>query len=104
MPGHGGDVYWVTHEPGDVAVYCYTEFEYAQVVNDELSIKLREQSTPSCICGHPREDHFAGEGFCYTCRASYVAKNARIAFDKTAEINAGVHNKCKQFVPKPVST
>ena len=34
VPGHGGDVYYVEHEPGDVAVYCYTEFEYAQKVNE----------------------------------------------------------------------
>jgi hypothetical protein len=30
VPGHGGDVYWVSHEdvPGKpIAVYCWTEFE-----------------------------------------------------------------------------
>jgi hypothetical protein len=31
VPGHGGDVYWVNHGNGenpDVAVYCFTEFEF----------------------------------------------------------------------------
>lgn len=27
--GHGGDVYFATHEDGTEAVYCYTEFELA---------------------------------------------------------------------------
>lgn len=27
VPGHGGDVYWVEHYDGIVAVYCFTEFE-----------------------------------------------------------------------------
>ena len=27
VPGHGGDAYWVTHDYGDVAVYCFREFE-----------------------------------------------------------------------------
>lgn len=27
VPGHGGDVYWVEHYDGVVAVYCFTEFE-----------------------------------------------------------------------------
>lgn len=25
--GHGGDLYWATHEDGTVAVYCWSEFE-----------------------------------------------------------------------------
>lgn len=27
--GHGGDLYWVTHDDGTQSVYCYTEFELA---------------------------------------------------------------------------
>ncbi len=27
VPGHGGDVYWVTHGDGIAAAYCFTEFE-----------------------------------------------------------------------------
>lgn len=26
LPGHGGDVYWVTHDDGTVAPYAYEEF------------------------------------------------------------------------------
>lgn len=29
VSGHGGDVWWVKHEDGDVAPYCFTEFEAA---------------------------------------------------------------------------
>ncbi len=25
--GHGGDVWWVQHDAGDVAAYCFNEFE-----------------------------------------------------------------------------
>lgn len=27
IPGYGGDVYWVTHDDGQAAPYCFTEFE-----------------------------------------------------------------------------
>lgn len=27
VPGHGGDVWWVKHESGVVAPYCFTELE-----------------------------------------------------------------------------
>lgn len=27
VPGHGGDVWWVRHDDGAVAPYCYTEYE-----------------------------------------------------------------------------
>lgn len=27
VPGHGGDVWWVQHENGVVAAYCFDEFE-----------------------------------------------------------------------------
>ena len=30
VPGHGGDVYWVRHEDGQVAVYGWWEFELAE--------------------------------------------------------------------------
>jgi hypothetical protein len=26
VPGHGGDVWWVRHDDGEVAAYSYTEF------------------------------------------------------------------------------
>lgn len=26
VPGHGGDVWWIEHEDGAVAAYCYDEF------------------------------------------------------------------------------
>lgn len=29
VPGHGGDVYWVQHDGGEAAVYCFSEFELA---------------------------------------------------------------------------
>jgi len=25
--GHGGDVWWIEHDNGDVGAYCFTEFE-----------------------------------------------------------------------------
>lgn len=31
VPGLGGDVWWVEHEDGTVAPYCFTEFEAAGV-------------------------------------------------------------------------
>lgn len=27
VPGHGGDVWWIEHEAGNIAVYCFDEFE-----------------------------------------------------------------------------
>jgi hypothetical protein len=27
VPGHGGDVWWIEHENGDVAAYCFDELE-----------------------------------------------------------------------------
>lgn len=27
VPGHGGDVWWIEHDDGSVAAYCFTEFE-----------------------------------------------------------------------------
>lgn len=27
VPGYGGDVYWVRHDDGTSAVYCWTDFE-----------------------------------------------------------------------------
>jgi len=27
VPGHGGDVWWVRHDDGSVAAYCYTELK-----------------------------------------------------------------------------
>jgi len=27
VPGHGGDIYWVEHEEGNIAVYGWPEFE-----------------------------------------------------------------------------
>ncbi len=27
VPGHGGDVWWVKHDSGEVAAYCFTEFD-----------------------------------------------------------------------------
>lgn len=30
VPGHGGDVYWVRHDDGEVAVYGFWEFELVQ--------------------------------------------------------------------------
>lgn len=27
--GHGGDVYWVRHDDGEIAAYCFDEFELA---------------------------------------------------------------------------
>lgn len=27
VPGHGGDIWWVEHDNGDVGAYIFTEFE-----------------------------------------------------------------------------
>lgn len=32
VPGHGGDIYWATHEDGSTALYNFTEFELAKEV------------------------------------------------------------------------
>jgi len=30
VPGHGGDVWWVEHEDGSVAAYCFDELEFTK--------------------------------------------------------------------------
>lgn len=34
VPGHGGDVWFVQHDNGDIAVYSFTELEVVDVVED----------------------------------------------------------------------
>jgi len=83
LPGHGGDVWMVQHVGGQLAAYCFTEFEPVEYDRQEQEIDAQIATWPTAL----RALYMTLARI--RAEAELMARDAGQAMDRVAEMAEG---------------